>query len=80
MASFSILAFRYCSAYIFFKRAFFRFQFLHASHQAGIHTSVLGSPFIKHGAAHAMLAAQLWNWRTGFGLLQDGDDLAVGKA
>ena len=41
---------------------------------------VLGAPFVERGVADAVLAAQLRYRAAGFGLLQDGDDLAVGKA
>ena len=35
---------------------------------------------VERGIADAAFAAQLRNRAVGFGLLQDGDDLAVGKA
>lgn len=57
----------------------FVFLLLHAGHQRGIHTAELGAPLIERGAADAMLAAQLRNWRSALGLLEDGNDLAIGK-
>jgi hypothetical protein len=35
---------------------------------------------VERGVADAVLAAQLWYRTAGFGLLEDGDDVAVGKA
>jgi hypothetical protein len=55
-------------------------EFLHAGHQGSVHATVLGAPLVERGIADAMLAAQLGNRTAGFGLLEDGDDLAVGKA
>lgn len=57
-----------------------RFHLLHAYHQAGIHTAVLGALLIEPSATHAMLTTKLRHRRTGFSPLQDGNDLAVGKA
>jgi len=45
-----------------------------------IHAAELGAPFVERGAADAVLTAQLRYGAAGFGLLEDGDDLAVGKA
>jgi hypothetical protein len=38
------------------------------------------APFIKRGVDDAVLAPQLRCRAAGFGLLEDGDDLAVGTA
>lgn len=56
------------------------FELLHACHQRRIHAAVLGAPFVERGVADAVLAAQFRDRAAGFGLLEDGDDLAVGKA
>ena len=40
----------------------------------------LGAPLVERGVADAMLAAQFRYRAAGLGLLEDGDDLAVGKA
>jgi putative DNA-invertase from lambdoid prophage Rac len=40
----------------------------------------LGAPLVERGIADAVFAPQLRNRAAGFGLLQDGDDLAVSKA
>ena len=58
----------------------FLLQLLHACHQRGVHAAELGAPLVERGVADAVLAAQLRYRAAGFGLLEDGDDLAVGKA
>jgi len=58
----------------------FLFQFLHACHQRGVHAAELGAPLVERGVVDAVLPAQLWYWAAGLGLLENGDDLAVGKA
>lgn len=63
----------------FLQAPVFVLQFLHAGHQRGIHAAELGAPFVERGVADAVLAAQLWDWRAALGLLEDGDDLAIGK-
>src|SRR5690606_30416521 len=40
----------------------------------------LRAPLVERGIADAVLTAQLRDWAAGFGLLVDGDNLAVGKA
>jgi hypothetical protein len=55
-------------------------QLLHASHQGRVHAAVFGTPLVESGVADSVLPAQLGNGAAGFGLLEDGDDLAVGKA
>jgi len=49
-------------------------------HQGRIHGTELGASLVEPGVANAVLAAQLWYWAAGFSLLEDDDDLAVGKA
>ncbi len=61
-----------------FQALVFLFKLLHAGHQRGIHAAEFGAPLVERSRAHSMLAAQFWNWGTGLGLLQDGEDLAVG--
>lgn len=39
-----------------------------------------GTLLVEPGVAEAVLPAKLWYWAAGFGLLDDGNDLAVGKA
>lgn len=46
----------------------------------GVHAAEPGAPLVERGVADAVLPAQLRYLATGFGLLEDGDDLAVGKA
>ena len=55
-------------------------KLLHALHERGVHAAELGTSFVERGVAHAMLPAKLRNGRTCLGLLEDGDDLAVGVA
>ena len=62
------------------KAPVFILEFLHACHQRSVHPAVLGAPFVERGIADAVLVAQLWDRAAGFGLLEDSDDLAVGKA
>jgi hypothetical protein len=62
-----------------FQATIFIFQLLHAGHQRGIHAAELGAPLVELGVADAVLAAQLRNRRAALGLLEDGDDLAIGK-
>jgi hypothetical protein len=62
-----------------FQATVFVFKFLHSSHQRGIDASEFGAPFVERGVADAMLAAQLGNGRAAFGLLEDGNGLAIGK-
>lgn len=45
----------------------------------GVYAAELGAPFIECGVADAMFAAQFRNGRTTFGLLEVGDNLAIGK-
>lgn len=44
-----------------------------------VHAAELGAPPVKRGVANAMLAVQLRDGRAPFGLLEDGDDVAIGK-
>src|SRR5438094_2998770 len=54
------------------------FELLHASHQRRIHAAELGAPLVESCRAHAMFAAQFRDRGACLGLLEDGDDLAVG--
>src|SRR5436309_2662022 len=56
------------------------FELLHAGHQRRIHAAELGAPLVEGCRTHAMFAAQLGDRGACLGLLEDGDDLAVGKA
>jgi hypothetical protein len=60
--------------------AVFIFQLLHSDHHGHIHTAELSAPLVESGIAHAMFTAQLGYRRTGLGLLQDVDDLAIAIA
>lgn len=62
-----------------FQATIFLFQLLHTGHERGIHAVELGAPLVERGVADAMFSAQLRGRRTAFGLLEDGDDLAIGK-
>lgn len=55
-------------------------QLLHTGHQGRVHAAELGAPLVERGVADAVFAAQLRDRAAGFGLLENGDDLAVGKA
>ena len=66
-------------AYIFFRRGFSSSNaFMRAINDASMPPYL--APFIKRGVDDAVLAPQLRYRAAGFGLLEDGDDLAVGKA
>lgn len=54
-------------------------ELLHARHERRVHAAELGPPLVERGVADAVLAAQLRDRAAAFGLLEDGDDLAVGK-
>ena len=54
-------------------------QLLQAGHQRSIHAAVLGAPLVERGTADAMLAAQIGRWSAHLRLLENGDDLTVGK-
>ncbi len=56
------------------------FEFFEAGHQGCIHAAKFTAPFVKRGGTHAVLAAQLWNRTAALGLLENGDDLTVGKS
>jgi hypothetical protein len=56
------------------------FQLFHAGHQRGVHAAELGKPFVERGIADAMFTTQLRDGRASLGLLEDRNDLAVGKA
>jgi hypothetical protein len=45
----------------------------------GNHAAELGASLVERGVADAVLAAQLGDRRAALGLLEDGDDLAIGK-
>lgn len=55
-------------------------KFLHAGHQGRVHAPKLGPPLVERGIADGVLPAQIRDWRPGFGLIQDADDLAIGKS
>lgn len=57
----------------------FIFQLFQARHQGCIHAAEFGSPFVKAGTAHTVFMTQLRNRNAVLGLLQDRQDLAVGK-
>lgn len=57
----------------------FVFQFFHACHEQRVHPAGLGAPLVERSVADAVFA-QLEYGAVGFGLLEDSDDLAVGKA
>ena len=63
----------------FLQAPVFVLQLLHAGHQRGVHAAELGAPFVERGVADAVLAAQFRDWRAALGLLEEGDDLAIGK-
>lgn len=54
-------------------------QFLDSGHHRGVHAAVLRTPFVKSGGTDAVAAAQLRNRRAGLSLLENANDLAVGK-
>ena len=58
----------------------FVLQLVHPCHQRGVHAIELRAPLVERGVADAVLAAQLRYRAAGIGLLEDGDDLAIGKA
>jgi len=60
----------------FLQPGIFLRKFLQPLHVRYIHAAVLGSPFIKTGAAHAVLAAQLGHRNAGFGFFKDLNYLA----
>ena len=64
----------------FLQAAVLVFELLHAGHQGCIHAAEFGAPLVERSIADAVFAAKLRNRAAGFVLLQDGDDLAVGKA
>jgi hypothetical protein len=45
----------------------------------GIHADELGAQLVERCVADAVLAVRLWYRTAGLGLLENGDDLAVGK-
>jgi hypothetical protein len=55
-------------------------QLLHAGHEGSVHAAELGTPLVERGVADAVLTAQLRDGRADFGLLEDGDDLAIGES
>src|SRR5690606_12570792 len=55
-------------------------QFLHPADHGHLHAAELAAPLIERRRADAVLSAQLRHGRTGLGLLEHGDDLAVGEA
>ena len=63
----------------FLQAPIFVLQLLHAGHQRGVHAAELGAPYVERGVADAVLAAQLSDWGAALGLLENGDDLAIGK-
>jgi hypothetical protein len=59
-----------------FESRVLRLKLLHPGHQCRVHAAVLRAPFVEARAAHPVLATQLRNGCSGFGLLQDPNDLA----
>src|SRR3546814_5962576 len=55
-------------------------ELLHPADHGHIHAAELAAPLVERRRADAVLAAQLRHGRTGLGLLEHGDDLAVGEA
>lgn len=72
-----ISAFKRTSAYIF-QAPVFVLQLLHAGHQRGVHAAELGAPFVNV-ALLMPCSRHSSDWRAALGLLEEGDDLAIGK-
>lgn len=61
------------------KTAVFVLQHLEALHHGGVHATVLGTPFIERGTAHAVLTSQLRDRHAILDLFENRQDLTVGK-
>lgn len=64
----------------FLQPSVFVLQLLQSPHQRRVHAAELEVPLLERGVADAALPAQCGNRGATLGLLEDGDDLAVGKA
>ena len=53
----------------------FQFELAQPFGLAGIHTAVLGAPFVKAGVTEAVFATNLFDWHARFGLPQKSNDL-----
>ena len=73
------MTFQRFSAYTFLSRRLSSSSsFQHVINEG--HAAKLSSPLVGGCAVHVVLTIQLRNWYTIFGLLQDWEDLTVGKS
>lgn len=63
---------------VFFEKPILLLKLLHARHQRSVHAAGFGAPFVKCGAAHTVLAAELSHGHAVLDLLQNIQNLAVG--
>jgi hypothetical protein len=63
-----------------FEPAILILERVHLGDVADLKATVLGLPFVEGLRADAMLAAQLFRIRAGFGFFDDADDLCFGEA
>lgn len=54
-------------------------QLLEARHQGGVHAAELGALLVEGGAANPVLTAQIRYGNARFGLLENGQDLAIAE-
>jgi hypothetical protein len=55
-------------------------QLLELGHHRGIHAAELAAPLVERCRADAVLPAEVRNGGAGLGLLEYGDDLAIGDS
>ena len=55
-------------------------QRLHLRDHRGVHAAVFGAPFVERGRTDAVCPAQLRHRRAGLSLLENAQNLAVGKS
>src|SRR5690625_3570228 len=61
----------------FLELLIFCLKFLEPSNHRTVHTTILGTPFVKGGSAHAVLSAQFRHRCASLSLFQNRHDLAV---